>query len=112
MSRVITDKSNRKQMCKRLVSLLDLVYRKGDTEMALVLGYSNTSTLSKVRKFQAFPDVEKLKRLCAYQIHKETVPNLNWIIAGIGKPLLKLQGNSIIAEVSIDDYINDYVGKE
>jgi hypothetical protein len=94
-------------MCERLVQLLDVVYQKRDTDISRLMGYANTSTLYRIRRGTAFPDVERLERLVGHSPKRGVVVNLNWIIAGRGKPLLRVTDKTIRGEMTLGEFIDD-----
>ena len=106
MTRVPKDKDRRDAMCERLARLIDHVYGGSDVVMAELLGYTNSSTLYRVRKGLAFPDVERLERLVNAPPAADVVVNLNWLIAGEGSPLLRLARGRYTGELSIGEYID------
>ena len=74
--------------------------------MASVFGYANTSTLYRIRQGAAFPDVERLQRLVDYRPARDVAVNLNWIVAGIGKPLLRVTDGVVREEITIGEFID------
>ena len=76
-----------RQMCARLVELLDRHLQMSDTEAARVLGYRSASTLWKIRRGIAFVDVEKLATLAALRA-RTARPNIHWLVSGNGAPLI------------------------
>lgn len=80
-----------RQMCDRLVELLDRHLQIPDTEAARALGYRSASTLWKIRRGLAFVDVEKLAALAALRGRKAR-PNIHWLVSGTGDPLIPAQG--------------------
>jgi hypothetical protein len=111
MSRIEKNRQTREQMCTRLTQLLDVVYRESDADIARRLGYSNASTLYRVRRNEVFPDVERLERLVAARPAPGVVINLNWIVAGVGQPLLRISRGVVAGEMSMGNFIDTYVSK-
>jgi hypothetical protein len=81
------NKSLQRQMCTRLVELLERHLQMSDTEAARALGYRSASTLWKIRRGIAFVDVEKLAALAALRARKAR-PNIDWLVSGSGSPLI------------------------
>jgi hypothetical protein len=104
--RVPKDKRARQRMCSRLTELIDVVYGESDAGIARLMGYSNPSTLHRMRRFEAFPDVERLERLVAAKPAAGIVINLNWIVAGVGQPLLQVSRGMISREMSIGEFVD------
>ncbi len=92
------------QMCTRLTNALDTL-NLSDRELAQVLGYANASTLSRVRRGEAFVDVERLERLSRFSAARGQHLDLNWIITGSGtdwlapEPRLSPLSTSRIAKI-------------
>ena len=76
--------------------------------IARIMGYANTSTLYRIRKHAAFPDVERLERLLETQPAPGVVVSLNWIVAGLGQPLLRVSKGEVQGEMSMGDFVDRY----
>lgn len=84
--RVKKNERVRRDMCRRLTSLIDTIYGN-DAEVARIMGYANPSPLYRVRQLRAFPDVERLEKLLKIAPAPRVTINLNWIVAGKGEPV-------------------------
>jgi hypothetical protein len=104
--RVKKNERVRRDMCRRLTSLIDTIYGN-DAEVARIMGYANPSPLYRVRQLRAFPDVERLEKLLKIAPAPRVTINLNWIVAGKGEPFLKSTHNKL-TELSLGDYVNEY----
>lgn len=71
-------------MCSRLVQVFDSL-GVSDREIAQALGYANASTLSRVRRGEAFVDVERLAALGDLVLRTGQHLDLNWVISGKGQ---------------------------
>jgi hypothetical protein len=106
MSRPKKDDAAREAMCDRLIQLLDSVYQDSDSSMADRLGYANSSLLYRVRQGLAFPDVERLERLVGQRPAPDVIVNLNWLVAGVGSPLLRATKRQIVEGLTIGEFID------
>jgi hypothetical protein len=84
-----------RQMCDRLIELLDRHLQMSNSEAARALGYRSASTLWKIRRGLAFVDVEKLAALATLRGRKER-PNIHWLVSGTGNPLISTKGRQSI----------------
>ena len=84
------------QMCSRLSVVMDLL-GPSDASMSTLLGYTNATTLSQVRRGATFPDVERLVNLGLITVGGNATPNLHWVLTGIGKAFLPTDPNSSAA---------------
>jgi len=80
-----------RQMCGRLVELLDRHLQISDAEAAEALGYRDASILWKVRRGSAFLDVEKLVTLADLG-GRHGRANIHWLVSGSGPPLFRTTG--------------------
>lgn len=71
----------RQQMCERFVEAMRML-ELSPTELAKALGYSNSTTVSKVQKGEAFVDVERLYLLSQLRATDGRQVDLNWLIGG------------------------------
>ena len=81
-------KAEYQQMSNRLIDLArnDLGLSLGG--LANRLGYKNQSPLTKVRQGKGFIGPDKLKLFALLENDNGDTPNLNWIITGLGEPML------------------------
>lgn len=84
------------QMCSRLSAVMDLL-GPSDARMSELLGYSNPTTLSQVRRGVTFPDVERLVCLGKMTIGDNSSPNLHWVLTGAGNPFVPTDPSSSTA---------------
>lgn len=75
-----------RSMCGRLSALLDGM-RISDAELSRVLGYSNSTTIARMRKGEAFLDTERLAVLGSIVVMDGACPNIHWVVTGAGNPL-------------------------
>jgi hypothetical protein len=87
MPRTKKNESLQKQMCARLIELLDQHLKMSDSEVARALGYRSVSILWKVRRGLAFVDVERLVAFAKLR-QGHVGPNIHWLISGEGRPML------------------------
>jgi hypothetical protein len=87
MSRIKNNQTLQREMCARLVELLDDYLQLSDVEAAKALGYSGAATLWKIRRGSAFVGAEKLAVLATLG-DRNARPNIHWLISGEGLPLL------------------------
>lgn len=83
-------------MCSRLSTVMDLL-GPSDARMSELLGYTNQTTLSQVRRGATFPDVERLASLGKMTVDGNATPNLHWVLTGIGMPFIPTDPHSISA---------------
>lgn len=65
--------------------------------MSELLGYTNQTTLSQVRRGVTFPDVERLAHLGKMTVGGNASPNLHWVLTGVGKPFVPTDPSSSTA---------------
>lgn len=76
-------------MCRRLKSLAEDHLKMPMPDLARELGYANTTVLARAWKGETFPDTEKLAKLANIQAANGLMPNIHWLITGVGTPLLR-----------------------
>jgi len=84
------------QMCLRLTAVMDLL-GASDARMSAMLGYANAATLSQVRRGSTFPDVEKLVSLGQMTVGGGAMPNLHWLLTGVGSAFLPVDPDSSVS---------------
>lgn len=89
MARAKKNADIREAMCKRFVHVMDNVLMLSAAETARKLGYSNSTTINRVKRGEAFVDVERLQRLALIEGPKGEKVDLNWIILGVGNEIRK-----------------------
>lgn len=104
--RVKKDTRALRDMCTRLTHLIDQVYGN-DAEVARIMGYANSSPLYRVRRKRAFPDVERLEKLVKAPLAPGVSINLNWIVAGEGKPLLHTSRGAV-SEMTLGAFVDRF----
>lgn len=80
-----------REQCSRVTALLSLI-NQSEAAISRELGHANASTLSRVREGTTFLDSETLARLGGMDVRGLAVPNLHWILTGMGPPLLGKPG--------------------
>jgi hypothetical protein len=107
MVRVVKDLAVREEMCERLAELIKNVYDDDVGRVAALMQYKTESTLRKALLDRAsFPDVERLHFLVLATAPDEVVPNMNWLLNGLGQPLLKLQGGEVVGHLSFGEWLD------
>jgi hypothetical protein len=76
-----------REQCSRVTALLSLI-DQSEAAIGRELGHANASTLSRVREGKTFLDSETLAKLGALDVRGLAVPNLHWVLTGIGAPVL------------------------
>jgi len=94
MPRTKRDPQALKQLTERFTRLVDRYLELSDRELAEALGYSGTTTLSRVRNGDAFLDIERLIRLAELETQSGGRPNIHWLLTGHGEPVLRPEGQS------------------
>lgn len=82
MARPKKDPEMRKAMCERLVSVISQL-DMSIAEISRELGYSNATTIRKVRRGGAFIDVERLYKLSKLKTPDGKHIDLHWLITGV-----------------------------
>src|SRR5262249_22433649 len=98
MTRVRKDQRLQKQMCERLIELLDDCLHLSDADAARALGYQGTATLWRIRRGTAFVDVERLAILASLG-QEGARPNLHWLLTGRGPRLIAATQTSKVLEI-------------
>lgn len=89
MSQVKKNGKSRKDACDRFIWLMEHGLKIPAAELARRLGYANSTTVQKVKRYETFPDVQRLQKLAkVYTVDGER-PNLDWLITGVGPKMLK-----------------------
>lgn len=89
MPRAKRDPEALKELTERFTRLVDRHLELSDRELAEALGYSGTTTLSRVRKGGTFLDIERLVRLADLETQSGGRPNIHWLLTGQGEPILQ-----------------------
>ena len=101
MPRPLKNRLIMRSMCARLSALMDFI-GDSDSEFSKKLGYSNPTTISRMRQGQSFVDSERLAKIGAMNIHRKKVtPNLHWILTGTGNPVISESEKEYADAVSI-----------
>lgn len=79
------------EQCTRVTVLLSFL-EGTETAISHALGHANASTLSRVRAGTTFLDSETLAKLGTIDVRGIAVPNLHWVLTGIGSPFLGKPG--------------------
>lgn len=85
MSRAKKDVEVMRSMCTRFSTAMGNL-QMSSAELARALGYSNSATLSKVQRGEAFVDVERLYRLAQLEAPGGQKVDLHWLITGTKYP--------------------------
>lgn len=78
-------------MCARACVVLDML-GQSDAWIADKLAYANQSTISSVRRGEAFFDTERLVKLGRLPLARDAYPNLHWLLTGVGRPVVASEG--------------------
>lgn len=89
MSRVKVNKKVSIPIGHRLEELVIHLLKMSWTGFAQKLGYSNPSTLHKVRSGDSLPSVEKLHELALLNFKDKGRVNVDWLLTGQGSPFLE-----------------------
>ncbi len=76
-----------REQCARVTVLLSF-FEGTETAISHALGHANASTLSRVRAGASFLDSETLSKLGTIDVQGIAVPNLHWVLTGVGAPFL------------------------
>ncbi|MCW8875643.1 MAG: hypothetical protein OQK04_00385 [Kangiellaceae bacterium] len=88
MARNQKNEALRQEMCRRLRLLAEKHLEIERKQLSESLGYKNDTVLRRVWKGEVFPDTERLAKLAKLKTENGGSPNIHWIIAGEGTPLL------------------------
>lgn len=80
-----------REQCTRVAVLLSFL-EGTETAISHALGHANASTLSRVRAGATFLDSETLAKLGEIDVQGIAVPNLHWVLTGVGAPFLGKPG--------------------
>ncbi len=80
-----------REQCTRVAVLLSFL-EGTETAISHALGHANASTLSRVRAGMTFLDSETLAKLGTIDVQGIAVPNLHWVLTGVGAPFLGKPG--------------------
>jgi hypothetical protein len=98
MSRVKVNKQLASSIGQRLDELLSLHLGVSWSEFSKKLGYSNASTLSKVKSGESQMSVEKLHEAALLKFDSKGQINVDWLVAGRGNPLISPQSPLVEVE--------------
>jgi hypothetical protein len=73
---------------KRFLYIVEKELCLSFNELSKVLGYSNSSPLTKVKSGEGFIGPDKMKRFALLKNNKGQHPNLNWVLTGTGNKML------------------------
>lgn len=91
MTRQKRDQKLLRDQCMRVTVLLSFL-EGTETAISQALGHANASTLSRVRAGTTFLDSETLAKLGTMDVQGIAVPNLHWVLTGVGSPFLGKPG--------------------
>lgn len=98
-----------KRMCERLSELLHHVYAGDVKALSEAMGYSYETTLRKALNSQeTFPDVERFNTLMEHPAQGCIIPNLNWLVNGVERPLLEISKGKVVDQITFGDFVNRY----
>ena len=86
----------------RLEELVILHLGTSWSEFSASLGYKNPSTLHKVKSGESMMSAEKLHELAELDCHGKGMVNINWLLAGKGKPFLEVT-NEVTSDNNFDE---------
>lgn len=75
--------SSRAAIARRLIVMIDLLGR-GDSHLAMLLGYANATTIHKLRRGETLLGPRRLSKLASLDVEPFLYPNLHWILTGKG----------------------------
>lgn len=88
MTQTRRDSKLKKELGERLLTLVEAHLQLTWDELAMRLGYANSSTLRQVRNGQTLLSLEKLVRLAYLEAPDGSRVSVNWLLTGEGTPLL------------------------
>ncbi len=112
MARTKRDPKSRRDMCDRFVWLMETALRLRPGVLAKMLGYTNATTITKVKQREAFPDPERLRTLAGIKTKDGACPNLHWLITGDGTPLIGRGSREIRKSRAVAETIIRKLGPE
>lgn len=83
--------SRKGPICDRLILVVEVHLGLTLSQAGEKLGYANPSTLYSIKAHRCLPDVEKLLALSKLMGTGGDRPNIDWIITGVGEPMLQKQ---------------------
>lgn len=101
MSRQKKNSDARRAMCERFVAAVDEL-QLTPSDLSRVLGYANSTTVTKVLRGEAFVDIERLSAFAALKTPSGCSIDLNWLITGVHdtrKPSMNFT-NSTVCEIT------------
>ena len=87
MTQTRRDDKLKRVLGERLRELVDGHLAIGWEDLAVQLGYANSSTLRRVRDGESFLSVEKMARLAAVTARDGRRVSVDWLLTGLGDPL-------------------------
>jgi hypothetical protein len=87
MTQTRRDDKLKRVLGERLRELVDDHLAIGWEDLAVQLGYANSSTLRRVRDGDSFLSVEKMARLAAVTAGDGRRVSVDWLLTGLGDPL-------------------------
>jgi hypothetical protein len=76
----------------RLQVLLEQYLKLSVAQLTETLGYESSATIRRALSGKGALDLAKLRTLAAINTQEGSRPNLDWLITGIGSPLLDMSG--------------------
>lgn len=95
MPQVKKSPKSRKGPCDRFIWLMTNELGLRAADLARRLGYANSTTVQKVKRYETFPDVDRLQKLSGLRNSNGERPNLDWLITGEGKPVIRLSDTAV-----------------
>lgn len=94
-------------MCDRLGQILRYVYAGDMAALSAAMGYASEATLRKaLGSAGTFPDLERFNALMKHPAPGCVVPNLNWLVNGIEKPLLQIDKGEVVRQLTFGNYVD------
>lgn len=82
MSRNKKNSDARRAMCERFVAAVDEL-QLTPSELSRILGYANSTTITKVLRGEAFVDIERLSAFAELKTPSGCSIDLNWLVTGV-----------------------------
>lgn len=104
------DKESLVKICDRFLQVSEVYLGLNMKNLSEKLGYTNQSTLTKVRKRKGFIGPDKLKKFGTLTNDKGQSPNIHFIITG-QEPVLVGKKKDSLADEELDVLLNRLINK-
>lgn len=104
------DKESLEKICERFLQVSEVYLGLNMKNLSEKLGYTNQSTLTKVKKRKGFIGPDKLKKFSTLTNDKGQSPNIHFIITG-QEPVLVDRKKDSRADDELDVLLNSLINK-